>query len=439
MTKFLLLLLNVSAFGVIYLSSAVELPRLLYTRNVDCQVGFLNVLHNPVPSADGRSVYDLSLSCFASFSKHPDNVSAIFDVGQKFHDASLMTPTPITTHVAWPNEVEQVPDGIFPSNYYWTCSEGFMVGGKDNGRVSLWDMSRGPTAVDGVLTLTVDETGNKWFYHRVEWVDMDHDGLKDALTARAQSTGPTGNGQLIWFKNPGLMGGQVQEFWKENVLHEGPDVYFRAVQLPLPNGGTKMAIVSTVFWGQQLTVTWTSDPSDNWSDSSKTMSRVIDTEGWYFDLKFVDLNGDGRKDILATTWSQQGKDGKVLAYEIPDDFMEGTWTKHVLASGYTVHSIFPGNGSPGAPKTFFPRAGSSQKKPTIVLAGDDDGKAYILESVNDNDSNQWAYSNHTLFDAGGIVGEIAVEDVDGDGFMEIFIPEYSKQLIAVFSYKPVEK
>nr|XP_032829863.1 uncharacterized protein LOC116953613 isoform X1 [Petromyzon marinus] len=209
-------------------------------------------------STDGRNVYDLSFSCFSSFSKHPDNVSVILDVGQKFHDASLMTPKPVTTHVAWPNEVEQVPDGIFPSNYYWTCSEGFMVGGKDNGRVSLWDMSRGPGAVDGVLTLTVDETGNKWFYHRVEWVDMDNDGLKDALTARAQSTGPTGNGQLIWFKNPGLMGGQVQEFWKENILHAGPDVYFRAVRLPLPNGGTKMAIVSTVFWGQQLTVTWTS-------------------------------------------------------------------------------------------------------------------------------------------------------------------------------------
>lgn len=40
--------------------------------------------------------------------------------------------------------------------------------------------------------------------------------------------------------------------------------------------------------------------------------------GNFFELKIADLNLDGRPDILVTTKSPVN--GKVLAYEIPDDF-----------------------------------------------------------------------------------------------------------------------
>jgi len=37
---------------------------------------------------------------------------------------------------------------------------------------------------------------------------------------------------------------------------------------------------------------------------------------------------DGKLDVLATTWSQQGKPGAVIGYEIPDgDWTTEPWTK----------------------------------------------------------------------------------------------------------------
>ena len=45
----------------------------------------------------------------------------------------------------------------------------------------------------------------------------------------------------------------------------------------------------------------------------------------------VDVNKDGRMDLLTTTWSQLGDPGALLAYEIPDNWQDvSAWTESVF-------------------------------------------------------------------------------------------------------------
>ena len=61
--------------------------------------------------------------------------------------------------------------------------DGFLVPFKDKGAIKLMDISQSPAT--GPYTLT-DGSGGNYFYHRVIWKDMDHDGDADILTARAR-------------------------------------------------------------------------------------------------------------------------------------------------------------------------------------------------------------------------------------------------------------
>lgn len=60
-----------------------------------------------------------------------------------------------------------------------------------------------------------------WFYHNVQWVDVNNDGLLDLLAARAYKPmlGHSA-GQMTVLTNPG----GLLEAWNETALFDGPDV-----------------------------------------------------------------------------------------------------------------------------------------------------------------------------------------------------------------------
>lgn len=75
-------------------------------------------------------------------------------------------------------------------------------------------------------------------------------------------------------------------------------------------------------------------------------------------------------------------------------------------------------------------------KPVILLSGDDDGRAYMFEP-NSQNPDDWSYRKVTFCDAGtGTVGELSAADVDADGYVEVFVPSYSKNEVLVYSFKP---
>ncbi len=77
-----------------------------------------------------------------------------------------------------------------------------------------------------------------------------------------------------------------------------------------------------------------------------------------------------------------------------------------------------------------------RNKPLIILSGDDNGHVYLFENDNDSDPSVWTYTYESFFYAKGTVGAPAVKDVDGDGFMEIFVPAYTEGTINTYTFKP---
>jgi len=74
-------------------------------------------------------------------------------------------------------------DGIF-SQKMLAIPDGFLVPFKTNGAIKLVDVTT-PGSSQGPYVLT-SNSGGDWFYHRVEWQDMDGDGDQDIVTCRAR-------------------------------------------------------------------------------------------------------------------------------------------------------------------------------------------------------------------------------------------------------------
>lgn len=74
-------------------------------------------------------------------------------------------------------------DGIF-SESMLAIPDGFLVPLKTKGAIKLMDITNG--ANKGPYTLTGKDSTGDWFYHRVEWHDMDGDGDMDIITCRAR-------------------------------------------------------------------------------------------------------------------------------------------------------------------------------------------------------------------------------------------------------------
>ncbi len=106
------------------------------------------------------------------------------------------------------------------------------------------------------------------------------------------------------------------------------------------------------------------------------------------------MNGDGKKDILATTNGSNGK-GAVFAFELVGKYEDGpsAWKKYVISSGYTPTNTWaPGAGAPGSAFAFHPSTKhDSNAKPYIIVSADDGGLVDLL-TPNTNESNDWSYA-----------------------------------------------
>ena len=86
----------------------------------------------------------------------------------------------------------------------------------------------------------------------------------------------------------------------------------------------------------QLTIYWVDDPDNDWTRTSRIKKNIIGKDGSYVNVEIVDVNGDGRLDILTSVTGMRGHPGKVLCYEVPENtaFTKGVWRKHVLSQEF---------------------------------------------------------------------------------------------------------
>ena len=136
--------------------------------------------------------------------------------------------------------------------------------------------------------------------------------------------------------------------WAEYEVNENCDVFFRIEDLN--NDGIK-EIVSAEFFAQKLSITYSIHPSGRFDIPEFVKVRVVDDSvGQLFDVEFTDMNQDGQKDLLVSTHQEKREEvtGAVIVYELPKtgEFIDGAFTRRILAKDFPVISNFPKEASP---------------------------------------------------------------------------------------------
>lgn len=320
----------------------------------------------------------------------------------------------------WPNVLSRVP-----AEYgdYIVVPDGFLPPGKENGEIYL--------AQDNGNTYKITNSRAKTFYHEVEWHDFDNDGLKDMLTARCTKTGVfqfSFSGEMVWLKNPGPSGFD-STVWKETLIVDGPDVIFKSK--PYKGG---LAVFNTEFFRKdplkpRIRIQFLKPNGEVIS------SRTVDENlGKPFAVDFEDLDGDGKLELLAT--NHQGPNDEILpaifAYEVDWNNLENcAFPRHTLTYGPSENKDnSPGVGAPGFAHGFYPDMRQTSGPKWVFAAGDGAFDVWILKPK----AGRFQYET-IIIDIGGTTGQILWRDFDGDGVMDLLIPDNDYWKLQVITFE----
>jgi len=401
-------------------SMAAGQPKFLGKKDF-AKPAMLSVFQDPVTKKDNLyiSTFDLPVIGVA------DSVSYVQDIGSQLEDFSNIEAFVIPGSVTWPNEVKEGNTEIFGGNGI-AVAGGFLVPFKSNG--GIW---YSPQNEQGDFTNWVNlYQKNGWFYHRIEYYDVNQDGKLDIITCRARKSLFGGTDfRLVWLE-PSDRSNPL-DTWVEREINSNCDTYFRIVDLQ-----DKKRLLSPQFFGKKFTLI-TSDNGNFFNDGYTEKVDIDRNVGAAFDTQYVDLNNDGKLDVLLSNHQGRGESptGSVYAYEVPDDIYKSEWKRHTLAEDFPVKNPLPNQASPGDIYAFYPKVDDKQNKPYIAVSGDAAFAAYVLIPKS-QDPNDWTYDLTVLHDCGGTVGSLAVGDFNQDGYSDIIVSCYDGNNMVAYTYAP---
>ena len=377
-------------------------------------------------SPDGRGVPTLWTTAFQAFG-----------AGKVYHaqgaaNASRLTFTALPTgnQLTWPNIVNYVAAGaagITGGAEVLLVPDGFLPPTHNNGGVYA---VVGPltAASPRVATLTPPAAG--FFHHMAALRDMNNDGLLDVLTARVKVPlgGGAATGELLWLEQPAGVSDPFAASatpWREHVLTAGPDVVFATADF-VP--GLVLVYAAQFFTTPALVL---------YAFNKTTLAlvqppRVLDGKSGPFEaVYFADLDADGQSELVAST-HVGGKGGALYAYTLPADLLQGDYVRTTLAGPFPVTEKGMEQASPGFSVAVHPRVADTSSRPTILLAGDGSQRAYVLTPTSE--TGPLAYNVTVAIQVQGVIGSIAAGDIDGDGFVDFFVPDYDQGRVYSFSF-----
>jgi hypothetical protein len=355
--------------------------------------------------------------------------------------------------VTWPNDVEPATAtlGARGAVSALLAPGGFLVPPKTIGAVTLLNSTRGaPASSAFVLSAPKVLPGDGWFYHRAFFFDVDKDGRDDVIAARAvKPLVGASTGELVWFMQPAVDDPLAASAlpWADAALATGawsPDVLF-AEPASLRGDADEQLLFTSFFTGGGLGLLQCAGCSASGANAWATadLERVVldASIGPAFDVAVVDMNGDGRLDVLVTNHADNATAVNGVVYTSVVAIFEAplaptpltnasAWTKHVVLNGMAVREPGPNQAAPGAARAFAPPGGAASSRPWISVSGDGDQRAYVLVP-NAADPSDWTYTQHEVHDCAGTVGRQLSVVVDAVSYL--VIPCYDSGKIEVYS------
>lgn len=355
-------------------------------------------------------------------------LQVVTNVAEAVQAQNLSTLSPVklsTPSFLWPNDAITVPMDVFGERVI-VVPDGFIPPGKTNGGVYLVQMD--PVDVTKtVATYTMTHNTDGYFYHMGFWIDLNGDGRKDFLTAKCNTH--AGEGKLVWYEHP--KGGLSVENWTEHIVATGPDVGILAETFDqFPN---EIVVFAAQFFDEQLAYYRVST-----IDGSFKGSRLIDnTTLNAYSVQLVDLNSDGKKQLVMNNHQKETADNGIWAYTVPDDLVSGAFDKYAITTGFkNAFSVTVPNMAPGFPYVMWPETSTEgSSRAHIMIAGDGDHSVSRADPTGN--ASQFEYTRSVIKNEKGTVGALTFSDFDNDGWQEMWVPNYDSGYMEVFLFEPV--
>jgi hypothetical protein len=282
--------------------------------------------------------------------------------------------------------------------------------------------------------------GNDWFFwHESAQLDLDGDGRLDIVTtsARTQSLSnplgsPDGNEQLKveWYRNLG-----DGAFSYHRIADGVGGVFLKAHDV---DGDGDADLILSQFFGPPAapSVLWLENveaPAAANAYAGVWQTHVIDTTiGLGYHMELVDLDGDGRLDLVVGSHNNDGDprwqdaNGRVTTpagiyrFEIPaNPRAVAQWTRHTVAEDFPVTLSYMNPASQGSPGIFAVGDIDGDGRLDLAVPGDGTNDLFALRQRADGSFIR------EIVDTGKMYGMAVIADLDGDGRNEIIAAQHN--------------
>jgi hypothetical protein len=289
------------------LDQNVKKPRHWYSLQLDVACQVVKLIEDPEQSSAVLPIYDL---VYLATGAGAGQVRRIQDIGANLADPkNVQASTRVVAEgISTPNDVGVLPDhsiADMTANVWWIASGSVSKSSRDEaGEIYMLDMTKSTYKPLQIIS------SPGFGYTAVHWVDMDLDKNADALAIRTTKT----SSQLVWLQQP-----PSNSPWPLSVIDDDVGGQTFKTMWIKDKEDDRMLIISAGSQDGMLSIYWVNDPDNDWTRTKHIQKSVIGKDGSYVNIEIVDVNGDGRLDVLTSVTGMRGQPGKVICYETPEN------------------------------------------------------------------------------------------------------------------------